>query len=147
MLFMSTKGDEHMSFRNTVKAMMSGMWFPGFFLPIAYSCMYYFHQEALQANPIQFAPLWIPVAFGVMNIFASACCKGCQACQCASRMWFAGILLGLAVAHVGIQYLNIPGVVLHLEGNYQYAPYVVLPIIYGIIFRYIVNWSNRIINI
>jgi len=64
-----------------------------------------------------------------------------------NRLWTTGAILGFLVALIGIFVFRLPTIIFGFTGIIQYLPIILLPIIYGAIFRYIVKWLNRVLDI
>lgn len=136
-----------MTFKYFVKSMMSGMVFPGIFLPLAYTSLYFYESTLIQTNPLQFIPMYIPILFGVTNVIYLWIGDRCPIQDINWRLWVTGASLGLIVALFGVFVFNVPTLIFGLSYGFEYMPLVFLPIIYSVIFRYIIKWLNNILDI
>jgi hypothetical protein len=136
-----------MPIRDLVKAFIAGLAFPAVFFPIMYTVVYFKQMVNLQLYPLQFMALYLPIIFGLSNIVYLAFSREVSSVNKNTLMWVIGLLLGLAVAVMGVFYLHLPKMIFNMSGNYQYSPLVVLPITYGIVFRYIIKWLNSVVNV
>lgn len=132
-----------MTIPNVLRYFVAGMAFPALMLTIFYTLLFFSDNAAVQSEPLQFMPLMIPLLFGITNVIYGAITKG-QTCR--KRLWLSGIVLGLVVATVGILILKLPTKVFGVSPEYSYVPFIVLPIAYGLIFRYIVRWLNKVLG-
>lgn len=136
-----------MTFNNMVKALISGMALPAIFVPFAYTALYFFVGFDVQVSSIQFLPLFLPLLFGITNLLHFSLAGYCPIRVYNWRLWQAGAILGLIVAALAIFVFHLPTVVFGATDIYQYVPFVVLPIIYGAIFRYFIKWINTLLEI
>lgn len=136
-----------MTSKKLVKAFVSGMAFPAVFLPIAYSCLYVMEHRALTEHPIQFVPMFLPLAWGFANVIHSQVNSEARGKDINKGLWITGIILGFLVAVVGIFKLHIPTMIFGELRGFEYAPLVVLPIVYGFLFRYVVKWLNKTLSV
>ena len=136
-----------MTFKNFIKSMLSGMAFPSIFLPLAYTAIYLYESNIIQANPLQFIPMYIPIFFGITNVIYLWIGDRCPIQNIKWRLWTTGAILGLIVAFLGIFIFNVPTFVFGLSGGFEYLLLIFLPIIYGAIFRYIIKWLNTLLEI
>lgn len=129
-----------------IKIMLAGMGFPSFVLPLIYTALYSYDPSLIQANPLQFIPMYIPLLFGITNIIyikmGSSHIKNAN-----HRLWIVGACLGFIVAIVGVFILKLPALVFGLSHGLQYLPLIFLPILYGLLFRYIVKALNKLLNL
>lgn len=133
-----------MDFKNFCKAFMSGMVFPAVFLPLAYTALYCCIITNIKDLPVQFIPMYIPLLFGITNCIHLWMSDKCPIKDNNLRLWVTGATLGLIVAILGIFVFDIPHLLFNFSGMLNYLPMVFLPVIYGAIFRYIINWLNAI---
>lgn len=136
-----------MTAKKIVKAFLAGMGFPAVFLPIAYTLMYVFKGNALHAIPFQFIPMYVPILFGLTNILYLNMRDGASVQSANSSLWITGACLGFIVALIGVFAIHIPTLIFGLHQSLEYLPLILLPIIYGAIFRYIIKWLNKTLAI
>jgi len=135
-----------MSLRYFIKAMLAGMGFPSLVLPLLYTVLYIYKPTLIQANPLQFIPMYIPILFGLTNIIYLH--MDTKIIPNANfRLWITGAGLGLIVATIGIFIFKLPALIFGFSHGWQYFPLIFLPFIYGFIFRYIVKALNKLLNV
>ena len=134
-----------MANKKLIKAFVAGMAFPGVFLPLAYTVLFFMNHPP---PPVQFAPMYIQLAFGVANVLFNSMKEGSAQAKLNAGLWVTGISLGFVVAVIGVFILKFPILIFHItDPGLQLFPLIALPIIYGLIFRYIVKWLNKILAV
>lgn len=136
-----------MASKKLVKAFVSGMAFPAVFLPLAYAGLYMMDHRALTQHPIQFVPMFIPLAWGIANVIHSKVNDEARGKSINKGLWLTGAILGFLVAVVGIFMMHIPTMIFGELRGFEFAPLVVLPIVYGLLFRYVVKWLNKTLSV
>ncbi len=63
------------------------------------------------------------------------------------RLWVWGALLGLIAALIGVFIISLPELLYGLKGPLQYLPLIVVPIFYGLIWRYVVGSLNDLLGL
>lgn len=130
-----------------IKSMLAGMGFPGIALPVIYTALYLYNPALIQSNPLQFIPMYIPILFGITNIIYLKMGHRFFIQDINLRLWATGACLGLIVAIFGVFILKLPALVFGLSHGFQYLPLILLPVIYGALFRYIVKALNQILGV
>lgn len=133
-----------MNFKTFCKSIMSGMFFPAVFLTFTYSILWSCNITNFKFFPAQFLVMYIPMLFGITNVIHLWVGDSCPIKNYYLRLWVTGGILGVIVSTFGVFVLNIPSVLFNVSGIISYLPLIFLPIIYGAIFRYIINWLNKI---
>jgi len=134
-----------MSFKSICKAQMAGMLFPGILLPIVYLIFSCCDSSGIENIPyLKFVPMFIPLLFGLANVIHIANRSWCPIKNENCRLWCTGGALGVVVSLVGVFVLDVPVLLFGLSGVLEYLPIIIVPIIYGAIFRYIVHWLNSL---
>jgi hypothetical protein len=136
-----------MTLKKLVKAFLAGMAFPALFLPLAYSVLFLLEPRVMRGHSLQFIPMYIPIIFGITNVLYIKMHDGSTGGNVNFSLWVTGACLGLIVALFGVFVLDVPALVFGLNHGLQYAPLVVLPLVYGLIFRFIVKWINKLLAI
>lgn len=136
-----------MTFKKLVKAFAAGMLFPAVFLPFAYTVLYVLELHAIPKHPLQFIPMYIPLLFGITNVLYIRLHDGVATQDINLGLWITGAILGFVVAVFGVYALHLPTIVFGFNGGMQFLPLLVLPVVYGAIFRYIVKRLNKIIAV
>ncbi len=129
------------------KSFIAGLAFPAFFLPFFYTFMYFVVGQPIQENPLQFIPLYLPLLFAITNVIYIWIGDRCPIKGINARLWVTGAILGFIVAIIGVFMINIPTLVFGFTGSLRYLPIILMPIIYGAIFRYIIKWLNRLLGL
>jgi len=130
-----------------LKAFIAGLAFPATLLPFIYLILYSAGHQAIHTQPLQFIPLFIPLVFGLWNVGYFLVGNKCSIQQRNPRLWVTGISLGLLVGLVGIFMLHLPKLLFGFTGVLFYLPIIIVPIIYGIIWRYIVHSLNTVVGL
>jgi len=132
--------------KNYIKAFIAGLAFPAAFYSIVYTIALLSGFSPFLTYPLQLIPLWIPWVFGLWNVLHVMFEKQLPKNQ-KNRYWMLGISLGLLVASFGIVVVKLPVILFGLRGMYQLFPLIVVPIAYGLIWRYIVTYLNKILGV
>lgn len=125
-----------------IKAMLAGMAFPSFFLPLVYTGLYLQDSAAIESTMLAFIPMYLPMLFGLANVIYLKFSNSFPVKDINAQLWITGACLGLLVALVGIFMLQVPELVFGIQGGLKYMPILFLPIVYGAIYRTIVKWLN-----
>lgn len=132
-----------MTSKKFVKAFIAGLALPAIILPVLYTLLYFNVRNALTHHALQFLPMFLPLAWGLANaLFIRAHEKG-SAKTVNRGLIVTGAILGFLVALFGVYVAHVPEVILGKLNHVEYAPLVVLPILYAILFRYVVKWINK----
>jgi hypothetical protein len=133
-----------MKAKTFLKAFLAGMAFPAVFMPIAYTIIYVLEPHAImRMHTLQFVPMYIPLLWGFTNVLYAKMSDGISTKKADVSLWFTGACLGFVVAVLGVFVLQVPALVLGLSRGYEYLPLVLLPFIYGVIFRFVVKYLNK----
>ena len=135
-----------MASKKQVKGFIAGLAFPATVLPFAFTGLYFSQHGQLVTNTLQFVPMYLPIAWGVANTIYLACRNNSKKTTNAG-LWLTGIILGLLVAMYGVFVAHLPKDLFGSQGNSQFAPLIFIPIIYGVFFRYIVKWINKLLEL
>lgn len=130
-----------------IKAFIAGMAFPATALPFAYAILYKYGPETIQSQPFQFLPLFLPIVFGVYNILYIDVTKKATEQNKNKALWIMGAGLGLAVAMISVFFIQLPMLLFGIENAQKFIPLITVPIIYSLIWRYIVKYCNTLLNV
>ena len=130
-----------------LKAFIAGMAFPATLLPFVYWCLYTGNYGAIRDFPLQFFPMFLPIAWGMWNVFDVFIGDKCPVKNINLRMWTMGIILGLMVAYFGLFIVELPLKLFGMSGASAYSLLIFVPIFYGLLWRYIVKHLNALLNI
>lgn len=136
-----------MTVKKFVKAFIAGMALPAVFLPLAYTVLFWSEPQPLKAHPVQFLALYLPLVWGLANVVYVKLSEDSSAKNVNSGMWVTGACLGFIVAVLGVFMLHIPTMIFGEMHGFQFAPLIILPIVYGALFRYVVKWLNKVIAV
>ena len=128
---------------NLLKSFLAGLAFPAMVLPFLYFFLYFGNVGEIHNAPLQFIPLFVPLLFGAVNIFYVKINEQYSGATEDRRLWWTGIMMGLGVAVLGVFVLDLPILLFRLSGWWQYVPLVFAPLLYGLIWRYVIKSLNR----
>lgn len=129
------------------KALIAGLAFPACLLPFVYTFLYFVTGKPVQELPLQFIPLYLPIIFGFTNVIYIWIGERFPITSINLRLWVTGASLGLIIAIIGVFVIHISTLVFGFTHGFQYLPIILIPIIYGAIFRYIIKWLNYLLEI
>ena len=132
---------------NPLKAFIAGLAFPAAAVPILYSIFYFADLGEIRNIPFQFFPLYLPIIFGLWNMIDHLIGKRCPIKNRNLHLWFNGILLGFILALVGVFIVHLPTLLFGLTGGWEYSPLIIIPILYGLIWRYIIKFLNDLLGV
>jgi hypothetical protein len=136
-----------MTSKKFVKAFIAGMALPAVLLPIAYTMLYLNIHSVVTQHTLQFIPMYLPLAWGVANAIFFAMQGEGSTKNANSGLIVTGACLGFLVAVFGVFVAHIPTMVFGNLRDMQYAPLVVVPVVYAILFRYVVKWINKTVGV
>jgi hypothetical protein len=139
-----------MVLKKFMKAFAAGMVFPAVFLPCVLTLLNMMGSHQMRMHPahmMDLVPMYLPILWGVANAIFAHVHEGNSARSINHGLWITGACLGFVVAVCGVFILHIPTMVFGDLNGIEYAPLVVLPVIYGALFRYIVKWCNKSIGV
>lgn len=136
-----------MTLERLIKAFLAGLAFPAVFLPFAFTLIYFSNNAILSETHFPLAVLYIPLLFGMANIIYQYTDSFCPLKGTKWRLWTNGAILGIIVASLGVFVWHVPEIVFGLDNDFKYFPFILLPIVYGIIFRYVVGYLNELFEI
>ena len=131
----------------TIKAFIAGLVFPATFLPFAYSTLFIMDMGEVRITPLEFFPLFVPIIFGLWNVIYWAIGERCTLKDRNKRLWFTGASLGVVVSLFGVFFLALPQLLFGFTGLMVYSPLLFVPIIYGLMWRYIVKHLNDLMGL
>ncbi len=132
---------------NPLKSFLAGLVFPAVVLPFFYLFLYFWGIGEIPNAPVQFVPLFLPLLFGIVNLFYVKINEQYSGATEDRRLWWTGIVMGLAVAVLGVFVLDLPILLFRLSGGWQYVPLVLAPLLYGLIWRYVIKALNRYLKV
>ena len=132
---------------NHSRAFIAGLAFPAVLLPVVYLILNQTGLMVAISLPLQFQPLFLPIIFGFWNVLYFAIGRRHPVKAKNSRLWVTGIILGLIVASFVVFVSDLPELIFGITGGSNYLPFIIAPIIYGLIWRYIVNSINNLVGL
>lgn len=133
--------------KDLIKAFCAGLAVPATLLSIVYTTAYVLAFPPFLQYPLQFLPLWIPLFYGLWNVFNVHVGKSFPVKDRKLRYWTLGIILGVLVAVFGIVVIKLPVILFGFTGMYQLLPLFVIPLVYGILWRYLIMPLNGIMGL
>ena len=132
---------------NHSRAFIAGLTFPAILMPIVYIILYQTGLKAALSLPLQFSPLFLPIIFGFWNVLYFAIGRRNPVKAKNSRLWVTGIILGLIMASFVVFVSELPELIFGITGGSPYLPLIIAPVIYGLIWRYVVNSINNLVGL
>ncbi len=131
-----------------IKAFIAGLAFPATLFPFVYSVFYMSGLQSLRIHPkLQFAPLFVPLIFGFWNVLYFMLGARCLGKNQNARLLVTGACLGFLLADIGVFGLKVPGLLFGWSDARQYLPLIAAPILYALIWRYIVKFLNELVGL
>jgi hypothetical protein len=129
---------------NYFRAFIAGLVVPSIILPFGLTALYLLGKQQVTTNPyIHFLPL----VWGIWNVLYFLVFKWIlYVVRVDFRMYFVGGLLGLLVAVAAIFWFDLPSV-MGMQHYLRYAPLVAAPVIYAIIWRFLVKPLNEMLGL
>lgn len=126
-----------------IKAFVSGVAVPSILLPFILCGALMFGEPQVLTVPFLH---FLPLIWGVWNILYILFFKRLFPGDANTRLQVAGGVLGLLVAIYAIFHLDLPHV-LGFPGWLRYAPLILAPILYAIVWRYLVKPLNTLLGL
>lgn len=126
-----------------LRAFIAGLVLPSILIPIILCIASHLgHKEVLLIPAIH----TIPIAWGIWNILYFAVGQKALPFELNTRLLITGAVLGLLIAIAGIFILHIP-TALGLVTPWTYLPLIVGPILYALLWRYVVKPLNVLLGL
>ena len=132
---------------NHSRAFIAGLAFPAVLLPVVYLILNQTGLMVAISLPLQFQPLFLPIIFGFWNVLYFAIGRRNPVKAKNSRLWVTGIILGLIMASFVVFVSELPELIFGITGGSPYLPLIIAPVIYGLIWRYVVNSINNLVGL
>lgn len=137
-----------MKSKKFVKAFIAGMALPAVVLPIIYTLLYFNVRGLITARTLQFVPMFLPLAWGLANALCVKVQEDLKPRSINNSLLITGACLGFLVAVFGIFIAHIPTRVFGPNiDSLQFLPLILVPIIYALLFRYVVKWLNKLVGV
>lgn len=136
-----------MNTKKLVKAFIAGMTLPAVLLPIIYTLLFFEVHNVFTKHALQFIPMFLPLIWGLANVVFIRMQKESSNKGTNSGLIVTGACLGFLVAVFGVFIAHIPNAIFGKGTNMQYVPLIIVPIIYAILFRYVVKWLNKLLGV
>jgi hypothetical protein len=129
---------------NLLKAFVSGMILPSFLVPfvLVFFALFLQRKDILGVLFIHIIPLF----WGIWNVLYFALFRRIFTGNENTKLLMTGGLLGLIVAIIGVFWLHLPSL-LGLTGYEKYFPLIGVPIVYAILWRFVVKPLNALVGI
>lgn len=124
-----------------LKAFIAGIVVPSIILPILVLILNYLGKTQVLTHPFLH---FIPVIWGLWNIFYFLYLKNVLPENQDTRLLITGAILGFLITFYGIFWLNIPQLI-GLPDQIRYLPLIVGPLLYAVLWRYLVKDLNNIL--
>lgn len=126
-----------------IKAFISGAIFPGIFMPIALLiATLKGNTELTNLTSLHL----IPIIWGIWNILYFAFFKNSLKASLNIRLLITGGILGLILASYAVFWLDLP-TILGIPTQVHCLPLLVAPILYALIWRYVVKYLNDMVGL
>ncbi len=136
-----------MNNKKLVKAFIAGMVLPAFLLPILYTLLYFNVRNVVTQHALQFIPMFLPLAWGLANTLFIHLHKDTSTRGMNTGLIVTGVCLGFLVAVFGVFIAHVPTMLLGKGTHLQYLPLLVVPVLYALLFRYVVKWLNKLLAV
>lgn len=135
-----------MNTKKLVKAFIAGLTLPAIVLPIMYTLLYFNVRNVFTQHALQFIPMFLPLAWGAANLVFVYLHKETSTKGANGGLVVTGACLGFLVAVFGVFIAHVPAM-LFGKGHLQYLPLLIVPVVYAVLFRYVVKWLNKLIGV
>jgi len=123
-----------------VKTFIAGMVFPGTVLPFVLLTIWYLGR----INILETLPVYlVPIVWGIWNILYVAIGNHCPIKRENLRLLVTGATLGFLIASIGVFLFDVIDVLFSVRGFITYVPLFMAPLIYAILWRYVVKYINK----
>lgn len=122
----------------TAIAFAAGAALPALLLPFLLLVLGAAGERALSQQPVFH---FLPLIWGVWNVLYFDVCRRFLPGGRTARLLVTGGILGFLVALFAIVVLRIPQTI-GITGVWIYAPFVVAPVLYAVLWTWIVGWLN-----
>lgn len=136
-----------MTGKKFVKAFIAGMALPAAVLPIAYTLLYLNFRSPLTAHALQFIPMFLPLVWGLANAIYVKLQEDSSPKKANGALIVTGACLGFLVAVFAIFIVHAPTMMLGRSSGLQYLPLIIVPVIYAVLWRYVVKWINKLLGV
>lgn len=126
-----------------VKALVAGLAFPAICAPLLYGLAVYMQPEmGVYSLDSAYTPLFTPLICGIANIVYVRLTRIFTKVSRNNLLLAVGILLGVIVSLLHIQTLF-----LDFFPGFKSVSIIVLPLVYALMFRFIVKWFNKVLGV
>ncbi len=126
-----------------LRAFIAGMVLPGILFPILLLIAW---KMGMTTHPHTHLMFFMPWIWGLWNVFYFSFLKDHLPGNVSVKLLLTGAILGLLVALVAVLWVHIPELV-GLPSQLHYAPLLVAPIVYALLWRYVVEPLNGILGL
>jgi len=126
-----------------LKAFIAGLALPATFLPAGIFVILFLGK----INILEIAPVYIlPWIWGIWNVLYFSIGERCPIKNQNLRLWATGATLGFLLA-LFVVFVKAPALLFGLEECWQYFPLIVMPLVYSIVWRYVVKHLNSLVGL
>ncbi len=128
---------------NYLKAFIAGITVPSIILPIGiYSALAWGKPQLLTIPFLHF----IPLIWGLWNVLSVAFFKNALPQDPNLRLLLTGAVLGVLVIGYATFWLDLP-TLMGIPGQFKYLPIIIGPIVYALIWRWLVEPLNQLLAV
>jgi uncharacterized membrane protein len=124
-----------------LKSFIAGIIVPTIILPICTLIFLYIGKKEILTIPFLH---FIPIIWGFWNMFYFAFLKNVLSDNQNTRLYTTGAILGFLVAIYGVFWFDVPTLI-GLPEQIRYLPIIVAPIVYALLWRFLVKDLNHIL--
>lgn len=127
-----------------LKAFIAGLALPAALLPVVIFVI----SLLGKINILEIVPIYvIPWIWGVWNVLYFTIGEKCPIKKPNLRLWITGATLGFLLALVVVFGFKAPALLFGLTGYCQYLPLIAIPLVYSILWRFIVKHLNSLVGL
>jgi hypothetical protein len=127
-----------------LRAMIAGIFLPSIILPIILMIA----DGSGRSDLLQFLfPHVIPLLWGLWNVLYFLSLRNWLPGNETIKLLLAGGILGFIIAAIGVFWFQIPSSYLGIQEERQYLPLVIGPVLYSVLWLFVVGPLNHIVGI
>ncbi|RLA65891.1 MAG: hypothetical protein DRQ88_04080 [Epsilonproteobacteria bacterium] len=127
----------------TFKTFLAGMAFPAIFLPFLYSYLFLQGNPATTQAPIALGVHFAPILVGLWSVLAIKLGNYIFFKDTRLMCTSSGLILGIIVGVIATFVYPLFETLFGLEGALRYFPLIFYPILFSLIFRFVVHPLNK----
>jgi len=127
-----------------LKAFIAGLAFPAALLPVPLFVL----SLSGKINILEIMPIYlVPWVWGIWNVLYFVVGEKCPVKKPNLRLWITGFTLGFLLALLVVFVFRLPPLVFGVKGCWQYFPLIVIPLVYSVLWRYVVKYLNGLVGL